>query len=172
MRHESTERSVLLFFLLLSFAFAFLTSMVLLFGFSDVWHDVENIWNGYIRQTVQTKVGNSVVEFSFFMVFPSLSVLAFMVERTWRLEWTFGPTFLILGTVSVLWGALHLWNAFYTYSRGFQMAVAKNVFNASGPLSTIYETYGMLVGLPWVLTGILLLVFAYKDLAHRSTEKL
>jgi len=150
-KHES-----IIGYLRLSLLLAFVFSLPLLLPASqDVFHVV-------INANVQSSLLFGLVYGVSFIVIPFLGIRAFRDERKRSSKTNLRLEFLVIGVISVLWGVLHVWNASNIYSDGMAIAGRMNV-NDGSALLTIYGSYAILVGLPWILSGVLFLVISYRD---------
>ena len=161
----STKHESIIGYLRLSLLLAFVFSLPPLFpAFQDVFHVV-------ISARVRAANVESSLLFGFvygvsFIVIPFFGIRAFRDEQKRNSKTNLRLEFLVIGVISVFWGVLHVWNASSIYSDGMTIAGRMDV-NAGSALLTIYGSYAILVGLPWILSGVLFLGIAYRAFIRR-----
>lgn len=161
----SGKRALAVVYLRLSLVLAFFFSLPFwLPSYGDVFHLVVFLEAGTIGSEVQSSLIYGLVYALAFMIIPYLGFRAFRDERRLSLQMSYHRDFLAVGVISVLWGALHVWNASALYSRSMTEAGGLDIVDMGNSLLTIFGSYAILVGLPWIVSGVFFLILAYKDL--------
>lgn len=147
---------ILLFGAFSAFVIAFSLSLPFLFAYSDYFHIT---LASDIPQEVPFYLGWVLIWGILPLVsFLGVCLIVFVIERKMELETNFSLLFLILSVLSVLWGALHLWNAIGTYYAGVAYARSQGLDNVDNVFLAIYGGYGLGVGVLWVAAGVVLLL--------------